>query len=582
VNADFLTRPPALGMSENEAEKVAAVAVQEANEKERTKRLQEEDADIKKVLDKLKKEGGNQDTKKTFEIADGVLYKKTREDGTYRYSLVVPQKMREEVLQAHHDTPAGGHFGRKRTLARMKRLYWWPNMSRDITAWTASCELCQKSKHKGGAAHTGPLQPMPAARLWERVALDLIVGLPRSAKGNTVVAVFSEAFSKFKWAIALPSKRAIGVARAYLENVVLPYGAPEKLLTDQGKEFMNEVMEEVNKLLGVKKINTSTYHPQTDGEVERFNRTLKEQLRAACGADQTDWDSHLPYIVSAYNATPHATTGDTPFYLMHGRDFMLPKDWSISAPATRRREMDTEDRRAMIRRLHAMQRRVGEGLQASAAKMKERYDKKVKVATVEEGQLVLLKNTRKPEEGQGAQLLPLWEGPFRVEKQTGPVTFSLVHLSNNSRRELVHIDRIKPYIARADEERQMEEGEYEVEDILEEKKEGGVTKYLVRWKGFTRKDDTWEPESNISSAQEILQRFKEGRRRRGEVEEEDSEEEEEEEEEDTDLEEEDADLTVEYPPEFPPVTPEQPPAQPRQSGRSTQGRASGWLSNYRR
>jgi hypothetical protein len=428
---------------------------------------------------------------------------------------------------------------------------------------------------------------MPATHLWERVALDLITNMPRSRAGNTVVAVFSEAFSKFKWAAALPDKTAIGVAKAYLEKIVLAYGAPEKLLTDQGKEFLNELMKEVNNILGVQKINTSTYHPQTDGEVERFNSTLKEQLRAACGVDQTNWDLHLPYIVSAYNATPHASTGETPFYLMHGRDFMLPKDWSTAAPATRKGAEKMEERRAIIRRLQHMHQKIRTNLQATATKMKEWYDKKVaKGVQVEEGQLVLLRNERKPEAGQSAQLLPLWEGPFRVEKQTGPVTFRLVHLSNSNRRELAHVDRLKPFVGRG-ETQPLEHGIHEVEDIIDMKREGSTNKYLVRWKGFTARHDTWEPESNLAKAQDLLRRFNDMRKQsgtddKGEENESNEEDEDEDEDEDATDEDEDEDATVEYPPESPepnrvpePRLVAQPP---RSSGRA--GRAPPYLGDF--
>jgi hypothetical protein len=197
---------------------------------------------------------------------------------------------------------------------------------------------------------------------------------------------------------------------------------------------------------------------------------------------------------------------------------------------------------------------------------------------VEVGQLVLLKNHRKPEEGQSAQLLPLWEGPFRVVKQEGPVNFRLVHLSNHKRTELAHVDRLKPFLGR-EEDQPLEKDEYEVEDIIDMKQEGGTNKYLVRWKGFTAKDDTWQTEASLASAPEILRRFKEKNNGRKEeragapaAQDDDSGDEEEEEEGD------DLDITIEYPPDLPPpnIAP-QPPARP---DRSTAGQVPARYRDY--
>jgi hypothetical protein len=293
-----------------------------------------------------------------------------------------------------------------------------------------------------------------------------------------------------------------------VEHVILPYGAPEKLLTDRGSEF-KEVMLEVNECLGVKKINTTAYHPQTDGEVERFNSTLKEQLRAACGLDHSAWDEKLPYILSAYNATPHPSTGEIPFFVMHGRDYKMPLDQDLGAgqePAgslqQRRSQLVTD-----LEKVHA---RVRRSLKDTAQKMKERYDEtRTEKVDIKKGQLVLVRNMKKPEKGQSASLLPLWEGPFRVQTKKG-LNLDLVHVTNPARKEWVHLDRVKPF-AEAPERKPLVEDEFEVEDIIGEKLENGRKFYLVRWRGFTPKHDSLEPEEGLTTAAELLQRFRRSR-----------------------------------------------------------------------
>ncbi len=165
--------------------------------------------------------------------------------------------------------------------------------------------------------------------------------LPQSRQGNRHLLVFVDYLTKWPEVYALPEATAEAVARIYVEQIICRHGAPEALLSDRGKQFLSEVLRHVNEYLQVRKINTTPYHPQTDGLVERFNSTL-ENLLAKFGNDHQDnWDDLLPYVLSAYCMSLHEATGDTPFYLLYGCDPYLPVD--IASHAIRSSPLTTPE-----------------------------------------------------------------------------------------------------------------------------------------------------------------------------------------------------------------------------------------------
>ncbi|CAB4039911.1 Retrovirus-related Pol poly from transposon [Paramuricea clavata] len=115
-----------------------------------------------------------------------------------------------------------------------------------------------------------------------------------------------------------------GIAKAFVNEVVTRHGVPSKLLTDQGWNFEADLMKQVFSLLGVQKLRTSPYHPQTDGQVERMNRTLKGILTAYVNKNHNDWDDHLPLALFAYRNSVHSSSGVSPFKAIYGREATTP------------------------------------------------------------------------------------------------------------------------------------------------------------------------------------------------------------------------------------------------------------------
>jgi hypothetical protein len=160
----------------------------------------------------------------------------------------------------------------------------------------------------------------------ERLAMDILSLPTASDDGNTCLLVVCDYYSKYCWTFALPDHTALTVADALVTGVFLPYGLPQILHSDQGREFQSELIRELCRLLQIRQTRTAPYRPQSDGLVERMNRTLLDMLAKLSGDHPEDWDNHLPYAVSAFNATAHASTGCSPNLLMFGREVTLPVD----------------------------------------------------------------------------------------------------------------------------------------------------------------------------------------------------------------------------------------------------------------
>ncbi|MCW5672650.1 MAG: DDE-type integrase/transposase/recombinase [Hydrogenophaga sp.] len=557
TNADFCSRPPVLNLPEIEREKMpsnkeklattttkseennAVIAISNVSIVTEDKissvikqmaAAQREDDQLKPIVDFLE---GKMDTSNKseygkvaaiaaqMEIFNGVLYhlwwpqNKRAPRDTTRRQIVVPKSMKQEILQLHHDSLLGGHFGRARTYERLRERFWWPTMIKDTYHWTDSCQKCQESKNRREST-IGKLKPFPASRLWERIAVDLITPLPRTPRGNSAILVFSEAFSKYKWAIPVPNLEATTIANAYIKEIVCKMGAPKYLLSDRGTQFLSDVLAQVNKYLGTTKLNTTSYHPQTDGEVERFNSTLQQQLKRHVDQSHENWDLYLDMITFAYNATPHPTTGDTPAFLALGRDICSPVERELEDDEMSNAAETVQQRRSdILGPIQLAHQIVAENLREQAAKMQTSYDKKVADIKFEPGELVMLFTPPKTEPGKSAKLSRCWSGPFRVLNPTtekhNPLNAEIVNIRDPNNKQRVHINRLKKYIISdiydPTDNSDVQPDHYEIEDILEKQvTSDGETKYLVKWKDFTKGHNIWVNESDLN-APEILNRF---------------------------------------------------------------------------
>ena len=205
-------------------------------------------------------------------------------------------------------------------------------MRADISHWCRECTTC--ASRQVGKPVRPPLTPIPVAGPFDRVGVD-VLQLPKSASGNRYAVVFVDFLTKWPEVFATPDQSALTIACLLVEQVICRHGVPAELLSDRGAAFLSQLLNEVYQLMGIRKTNTTAYHPQTDGLVERFNRTLTNMLAKTADRHGADWDMHLPYVLYAYRTSLQESTKESPFFLLYGRDSRLPTEEVLMVPSTR-------------------------------------------------------------------------------------------------------------------------------------------------------------------------------------------------------------------------------------------------------
>ncbi|CAF1585106.1 unnamed protein product [Didymodactylos carnosus] len=185
-------------------------------------------------------------------------------------------------------------------------------------------EMCQVQYQTNKA--TRQTQSDHAARRIDGIDWHGFLGPTRQepANGNKYVLVITDYLTKFVVAKALPNNTAQTTAQVFVEEFIFKFGVPNRLITDQGVHFNNELLKNVAAMIGFDHIKSTPYHPQTNGEVERFNATFHPQLAKLYDENLNNWDEYLLAVLYAYNTGQHPTTGYSPFQLMFGREPTLP------------------------------------------------------------------------------------------------------------------------------------------------------------------------------------------------------------------------------------------------------------------
>ena len=252
--------------------------------------------------------------KSQFVITDGVLYHSEKNKSLRIIPLVGARK---KLFKEVHEGVYGAHVRDAKIHGELSKYYWWPNMRKDVVDWCRACLTC--ATRQTSKKTKPPLVPIPVGGPWDRVGVD-IVQLPKSHSGNQYAVVFCNYLTKWPEVFPTKDQTALTVARLLVREIIPRHGVPRQLLSDRGSAFLSKLMMEIYKLLGVKKVNTTAYHPQYDGLVERFNRSLIDMLSKTVQAHGQDWDEKLPFVLFAYRASIQQSTLESPFYLMYGRD----------------------------------------------------------------------------------------------------------------------------------------------------------------------------------------------------------------------------------------------------------------------
>ncbi|CAB1107450.1 unnamed protein product [Ectocarpus sp. CCAP 1310/34] len=239
--------------------------------------------------------------------------------------VYVPMLMRPWVLRACH-THAFFHLGVHRTQRLLERFYWWIGMDRSVRWWLRSCLVCQARKTSRQTARW-PIIAMPLPQgPGTVVGVDFFGPLPLTAKGNSYILLFTDRFSRRAdmFHVIAAEFTAKGTANIFVNQYMTKWGCPTTLLSDNGLHFCSKLSMAIYEVMKIKKVTTSSYHPQTNGGTERVNHTMAQMLAVAVNEQQNDWDVHLPHVEFAYNNSVNQSTGLAPNEIHMGRIPRLP------------------------------------------------------------------------------------------------------------------------------------------------------------------------------------------------------------------------------------------------------------------
>lgn len=373
---------------------------------------------------------------------DGVLKRELVLDGKKtRCQVLMPSNLQGEVFQHLHAAVTSGHMGVRRTLANIRARFYWVRLKEDIMERCRNCSSCAARKPPL-KRNRAPLRKYVMGLPMERVALDILGPLPVTAAGNRYVLVMADYFTKWVEAIPLPDQEARTTAEAFVNNFVTRFGAPLLLHTDQGRNFEAKLFQEMGKLLGIKKTRTTAYRPQSDGLVERFNRTLITMVTAYAADHQRTWDKYLPMLTMAYRSTPQESSGLSPNQLMLGREVNLPIDILMGQPPETK-EVETNAYAAELReRMEDAFAQARANQERAAERQKQYYDVKTREGRYRPGDTVWILNKDR-RKGVSPKLQKKWKGPMLVEDCLNDVTYRLRVAPGI--RKVVHFDMLKPY-----------------------------------------------------------------------------------------------------------------------------------------
>jgi hypothetical protein len=451
---------------------------------------------------------------KHFELQGNRIYLK---EGN-RMAIPKDKRLRTQILQEHHDINISGHFGIDKTYESLRRNYYWPKMGKDVYKFITTCDSCQRNK-PSNQQPAGLLQPLNTpTRRWEQITMDFIVQLPVTRNNFDAIVVFVDRLTKKAiFCAANTSISAPEVAKIFFNNVFRYHGLPKVIISDRDTKFTSHFWKTLFEQLGTKLSMSTAFHPQTDGQTERMNRTLEEMLRAYSTYNQDQWDEYLPAAEFAYNNSQQTSTGHTPFELDNGQHPLTPASLFSQTTSVPAADNFLEHWDNMINMAKDSLREAQEN-QMKYANQHRRH------LTFKIGDKVLLSaqyiNNPVDRNRPTRKLTPRYLGPYTISAVISTTAYKLDLPTTLRIHPVFHISKLKLYNETEDFLRAIppppvilsdNSEEYEVEQILDKRTLKGKTQYLIKWVGYPLHDATWEPVNHLKNTQQKVKDFERGR-----------------------------------------------------------------------
>ena len=366
--------------------------------------------------------------------------------------ILVPQALVPEVVAEAHNSKFGGHNGAYKSTQFIRQHFWWPAMEKDVADHVKSCKTCQAAKHTGSPeGDSSNHLPIPS---WpnQRIHADLFGPLKNSNSGNSYICVITDALTKYTHIQAIPDKSAQTVSDAILKWIYL-FGVPKNIITDQGTEFCNALSTAIYKSLDVKHGTTTPYHPQCNGQVESFNKTMAAYLRKAIAdaeASTMDWEIFLGPLMISYNSSTNSTTKIASHKALLGFDSRLPL-WSGLDQFNKEDHPvpnNQADALANLRRAQITAQKIAHHNAQHRQNIADQdFDNRLDVYNYEAGDRVWVR-IPDSEKGPNPKLSLKWEEGEIVGRKDGQMAVYKVRRIHHKRKKVItiNVQRLKPYV----------------------------------------------------------------------------------------------------------------------------------------
>ena len=420
------------------------------------------------------------------------------------WRIYVPPASTEIVKRFLHDH--FGHCGRTRVCHRAAQLFWWPKMMLHLKNHIHKCKVCAETKPKS-EPQAGRMRVLDnPAQPWAHIHMDKLVALPVTPEGvDQALVVIDRATRRVHIYAVRSTQSAADLAWILAERYVVLHGLPSRVYSDLDPLFVNDLWREMASHFLIEHVTTTAYHKTTNGLVERANRVIGEMLRNYVATYPERWEKWLPLIEFVINASRSAATEYSPFELDIG--YVPNIDPALRPPDEMHGQPQPMD--AWLKELQERRTIAHDLLADAAAHACERDEPKRDRWKPEVGQYVMVSVKYLP--NFVAKLAQKWVGPCKiVEELKDRDTYKLeLPKAIEAVHPWFHVSRLKraaaPGVPQA---RPEENGEWQVERVVRAKcTTGQGWRFLVRWKGYTAADDTWEPEAHLQNAKEAIAQY---------------------------------------------------------------------------
>ena len=399
-----------------------------------------------------------------------------------------PEERRKLIEKAH----VIGHFQAASTYCRLKEEYWWKNMVKDVIGAVKQCTVCQR--HQKVTALNHPANAIKVNGIFDRIGIDLVFGLPETKDGFKGLLVITEYLTKYPYVEAIKSKSAEEIAEKLWKYIAI-FGPPKIILSDQGNEFNNQLVNKLITAVGAEHKITSAYNPRTNGMTERFNQTVIESLRKHTEKEPDEWPKWIPFVSLAYRSRVHSVTNFTPFELLFGRKMNNFEDWKNKSDDQEDSELfqRSVELRDLVFSLH---QEALINIENNQEKQKEIQDKS---HTVVHENLPIGTSVFVKEEGLKGKLEARYAGPYKVRGVSRHNNYYLTDSDGIEIKKTYPLHKLKVVETPTN----ATEESFEIDKVIDKRVSGTGIEYLVKWKDCPDSENSWIKEENFNSSEPI-------------------------------------------------------------------------------